>query len=197
MITFTSAARQQIAANMDVDGKEELVLRLRAKRRGPGGFDYDLTFVGQDEGEIGDRVVETGDFSVFLDPESADLLRGTTIDFVHTLERVGFDFDNPNSGWKDPIARRVQEVIDRQIDPRVGAHGGSITLLEVRDGVALLTMGGGCQGCSQAAVTLRQGVEARIKEAVPEILRIVDTTDHQAGENPFLCEPGEGDSPFG
>ena len=91
----------------------------------------------------------------------------------------------PIAGWADPLAARVQAVLDTQVNPGVAAHGGYIDLLEVRDGTAFISMGGGCVGCAQVDVTLRQGVEVSIKQAVPEIIAIVDTTDHASGENPY------------
>jgi len=48
-------------------------------------------------------------------------------------------------------------------------------------------MGGGCQGCGMADVTLKQGVEKSIRQAVPEIGAIMDTTDHATGRNPYYA----------
>ena len=79
----------------------------------------------------------------------------------------------------------MQDVIDRQINPGVGSHGGQVTLVEVKDGTAFMRFGGGCQGCAAVDVTLKQGVETAIRNAVPSISAIVDVTDHQAGENPY------------
>lgn len=197
MITFTDAARRQILDNMDVEGQEQLALRLSARREGPGSFDYDLLFVGKDEREPEDTVVDAGGFTVLLDTESARYLAGTTVDFVHDLQRIGFRFDNPNSGWDDPVARKVQKILDEGINPQVASHGGHIVLLGVDDGAVRVEMRGGCQGCGKAAQTLRQGVESMLREAVPEMTRLVDVTDHGAGTTPYF--PGEdpaGHSPF-
>jgi len=94
--------------------------------------------------------------------------------------------DNPMEGWRDPVAARVQEVLDRQINPSVAAHGGYVDLLEVRDGAAYVQLGGGCQGCAQVDVTLRQGIEVAIMAAVPQVTQVIDTTDHAAGLNPYF-----------
>ena len=83
------------------------------------------------------------------------------------------------------MARAVQDVIDRQINPGVGSHGGMVTLVDVRDGTAFLRFGGGCQGCAAVDVTLKQGVETAIRAAVPSISAIVDATDHDAGTSPY------------
>ena len=80
---------------------------------------------------------------------------------------------------------RVQGVLDREVNPSVASHGGVVRLLDVRDNQVYLQMGGGCQGCGQADVTLKQGVEVAIRAEVPEVGEILDTTDHAAGNNPY------------
>ena len=84
-----------------------------------------------------------------------------------------------------PLADRVKQVIDMQVNPAIASHGGSVTLVEVRDDVVYLEMMGGCQGCGMAAVTLAQGIRRIIMESVPEVRDIVDVTNHDAGDNPY------------
>ena len=50
-----------------------------------------------------------------------------------------------------------------------------------------LQLGGGCQGCGMASVTLKQGIETALRESIPEITEVVDVTDHQGGENPYYA----------
>jgi len=80
----------------------------------------------------------------------------------------------------------VQQVFDTQINPAIAAHGGFVQLLDVKDGVAYVQLGGGCQGCGMADVTLKQGIVVAVKEAVPEIREVVDSTDHASGANPYF-----------
>jgi Fe-S cluster biogenesis protein NfuA len=80
---------------------------------------------------------------------------------------------------------KIQYLLDHQINPGVAAHAGFVELLDVRDGVAYVRMGGGCQGCGAADFTLRQGIEAIILKEVPEVREIRDVTDHAAGTNPY------------
>ncbi|HEY6538506.1 MAG TPA: NifU family protein [Candidatus Dormibacteraeota bacterium] len=90
----------------------------------------------------------------------------------------------------DPLAQAVQQLLDQEINPAVAGHGGYIGLLDIADGVAYLQMGGGCQGCGLAEVTLSQGVRSAITERFPEIREVVDTTDHASGTNPYY-EPAK------
>ena len=72
-----------------------------------------------------------------------------------------------------------------QINPQIAAHGGFAELVAVEGSIAYLRMGGGCQGCGMAAVTLSQGIEVAILDSVPEITEVVDVTDHAGGTNPY------------
>ncbi|HUY57607.1 MAG TPA: NifU family protein [Candidatus Micrarchaeaceae archaeon] len=90
----------------------------------------------------------------------------------------------------DPLAQAVQQMLDAEINPAVAGHGGYIGLLDIADGVAYVQMGGGCQGCGLAEVTLSQGVRGAIIERFPEIVEVVDTTDHASGSNPYY-EPAK------
>ena len=87
--------------------------------------------------------------------------------------------------------QKFQRFLDEEINPAVAAHGGFVTLLDIKDHVAYVQMGGGCQGCGMVNVTLKQGIEARMNEVLPEIKELVDTTDHANGTNPYY-QPGKG-----
>ena len=197
IVTVTEAARRQIARLLSSEGRDDLALRMAiVGRGGPGGFQYRLGFVGREEKTADDQVIEAGGFEIYVDPGSVDRLRGASIDYVDELQQSGFRIDNPNSPWSDPRARAVQELLDREINPAIAAHGGFIQLLDVKDDVVYISMGGGCHGCGMADVTLRQGVEVRIKEEVPGIRAVVDTTDHAGGTNPYYRAAQGGASPL-
>jgi Fe-S cluster biogenesis protein NfuA len=87
----------------------------------------------------------------------------------------------------EEIRRRVQQVLDTIINPAVASHGGMVTLLDVNNNAVFLEFGGGCQGCGMVSVTLKYGVERTIRDEVPEIGEILDTTDHAAGRNPYYA----------
>ena len=164
-------------------------IRLSLAGRGPDGFQHRLTMVDEGEEPAEDLVQRLDeDLALFVESANLDYLDGVTVHFDPTDERTnGFVFENPNPLWLDDLAMRLQELIDQSINPGIAAHGGYVTLLDLKDRVAYLEMGGGCQGCGLAAVTLTQGIEVAVREALPEIERIVDTTDHAGGENPYYA----------
>jgi len=97
----------------------------------------------------------------------------------------GFQSESSAADKDDSLAFRVQQVIETMINPGVAGHGGYVTLLGVKSEIAYIKMGGGCQGCGAADLTLKQGIVTTIKAHVPEIQEVLDSTDHAAGENPF------------
>jgi Fe-S cluster biogenesis protein NfuA len=90
------------------------------------------------------------------------------------------------------IREKCEEILEAQINPAVASHGGSISIIDVKDAVAYVKLSGGCQGCASSAATLKQGVERSFREAVPELDDVLDTTDHAAGANPYYAAPGAG-----
>ena len=197
-MTITEAAQQQISSLLADEDRQGLALRLGITGRRPGGFQYKLGFVREDEKAVDDVVIEAGSFKVFIDAESVPNLQGATLDFQEDAMQSGFKINNPNSGWTDPKAIAIQKLLDEHINPAVADHGGYVVLLDVKDDIAYVALGGGCQGCGMADVTLKQGIEALITEEVPGISRVVDSTDHASGTNPFYqpAKGGRGQSPL-
>lgn len=189
MLNFTDTARAMVRAFGEY--ADQPALRIAITGGSPFAPRYELTIVEEGEREDGDVVFDGGGFPVIVDAGSAPRLEGATVDWIETPAGGAFEVRNPNVPAPGavrptgPLAERVQQVLDERINPGVAAHGGEIGLVDVRDNIAYITMNGGCQGCAMSRITLRQGVERMIREAVPEIAGIEDVTDHMAGSNPY------------
>ena len=85
----------------------------------------------------------------------------------------------------EELKSKVQELIDTMINPAIAGHGGYVDLIDVQDSRVYLQMGGGCQGCGAADITLKSGIERLIKDELPEVTEVLDTTDHASGANPY------------
>ncbi len=145
-----------------------------------------------------DAVVRQRDLAIVVPECDFDKVRGATIDWRDDpFGTSGLRVDNPNTpspaiGAPPPadlsgdVPQRVIQVLDQQVNPTIAAHGGRAELVAVEQGTAYLRLGGGCQGCAMATVTLSQGIETAIIQAVPEITSVVDVTDHQTGTNPYF-----------
>jgi Fe-S cluster biogenesis protein NfuA len=105
--------------------------------------------------------------------------------FVAVARDPAADPAAKEAGLDTPAAITIQALLDDEINPSVAAHGGHVDLVAVRDKRVYLRLGGGCQGCGMANVTLRQGIEVAILDKVPEIEEILDVTDHAGGTNPY------------
>jgi Fe-S cluster biogenesis protein NfuA len=102
----------------------------------------------------------------------------------------GFETD-PETGLDSEEGQAIQRLLEEHINPQVASHGGHIELVDVQKDTAYIRMGGGCQGCGMANVTLKQGVAKTIQAQIPTITNVLDVTDHGGGTNPFY-QPGKG-----
>ena len=183
--------------SQEPDGNE---LALGIKIAGVEGtqFRYEMAMVRTEDIAPEAVTEQHGELTTFYPADSVDNLRGATLDLSRDLLNPGLVIENPNSlsppilnpdapppDLSGPVPERVQQVLDQQINPAIAGHGGVAELVAVEDSTAFLRLGGGCQGCGLASVTLSQGIETTLLEMVPEITRVVDVTDHAAGANPF------------
>mgnify|MGYP001342980867 FL=1 len=186
MLTITDLAKEKLAGfAAQADGDDVLVLQVAIVGRGANGFQYDLQLVSQKDTADDDVVCEIDGVIVSIAAKSAVHMDGATLDFKESLMGGGFHFDNPNPMWADPIEQAVAEVIESKVNPAVASHGGTVSLVGIDEGQAVISFGGGCQGCGMADVTLKQGIEVMIMDEVEGITGVVDITDHAAGTNPF------------
>ena len=178
MITFTDRAQEMLKTFLG-DGEETQSLRISV-----GGTatapSFDLTLVDPGERTADEREIVSGDVPVFVKEDDSALLEGATVDFVERVNESGFEV-RPAAG-----VVRVREVLDSQVNPAIAAHGGLISLVDIEDTEIYVEMSGGCQGCALSRMTLRQGVERMLREAVPELTEVHDITDHASGENPYM-----------
>jgi len=195
-IELTDVARQKFIEFLAAEKDPGQAIRLAVEKHSPRNFHYQLDLVSEADEAEAHIVLEYEGFNLLVEPSSAPSLDGAKIDFAQRGLESGFSFDNPNTRWKNPVAQAVQDILDHQVNPGIASHGGVVTLLDVKDATAYVSFGGGCQGCGMADVTLKQGVEVAIINAVEEINAVLDTTDHAAGENPYYQPSHDGESPL-
>jgi Fe/S biogenesis protein NfuA len=190
VITFTETARKHVVSFLEQES-DPLAVRVAVLDSSPLAPKYDLSLVAEDERAPSDRVFPGEGFEIVVPEESVALLEGATVDWLESMSGSGFKVESPNLrplGVEAPtgdLADQVRQVIDIQINPSIASHGGSVSLVDVRDTVVYLEMTGGCQGCGMAAVTLSQGIRRILTEALPQITEIHDVTNHAAGANPY------------
>jgi len=190
-LNITERAQEVVRSYMEQSEGERMALRIAAQQGGIGGPRFDLTLVGDSDREEGDVQVDMGDFLVLVSGDSADRLDGATVDYVERVNESGFEVRPPAKSPKvsgppqGELATKVKDVLDAQVNPAVSAHGGEIVLVDVKGSEIFIEMAGGCQGCALSRMTLKQGVERMVRQAIPEITAVHDVTDHTSGDNPF------------
>ncbi|NNF13695.1 MAG: hypothetical protein HKN72_10740 [Gemmatimonadetes bacterium] len=194
MIRFTDRAREMLQTFLGDEEDQALRIRVGGPRTAPT---FDLSLVATTERQDEERPLETDGITVFVKEDDMLLVDGADIDYVERVNESGFEVrpaegavPTPGSGSNGTptgaIAEKVREVLDSQVNPAIAAHGGMISLVDVEETEIYVEMGGGCQGCALSRMTLRQGVERMLREAVPELTAVHDITDHASGENPYL-----------
>jgi len=194
MFQISETAKEKLNEVMREQEKPIYALRVAIGGRGPQGFMYQLGFVSVENHKDEDSVFDIDGIKVLIDAETLPNITGSTMNYEEDSYQTGFTIDNPNPLWQDPLSMKVQTVLDERVNPTLAAHGGFVSLMEVNENVAHVAMGGGCQGCGMASATLNDGIIVMIREAVPEIIEIVDVTNHALGENPFYASSEEGKS---
>lgn len=120
------------------------------------------------------------DWDVLLEP-----LQGLLQEHLeHNTQLEGLQAPVKNSLEGDE-AQQLKEFIKDQINPSLAAHGGYVELKSLENKAAYLQMGGGCQGCGMSQMTMMDGIENALKEKFPFVERVIDVTDHTAGDNPY------------
>jgi Fe/S biogenesis protein NfuA len=174
-------------------GESEIGLFIEVTGTRQGQYAYELAFIPTEDAEKDHHVERHGDLAVMIPHQSVEPLRGASL----TMGEDGLAMDNPNrptaspamaapqGTLEGPLAEQVSQVLIEAVNPAIAAHGGRAELVSVDGTIAYLKLGGGCQGCGMAQVTLKQGIERILKESIPELTDVVDVTDHASGTDPY------------
>ena len=193
IIEITDEALVQLKILRDEEPeKERLGLRLEVMAAPGEEFKYDLSFEIVTQAAFSDEVRTINGLKVIIPLASFEFINGGTLDYS---ERQGLIIRNPNKPPAamieglvndDEFSAAIETVISVDVNPALASHGGFVTFVgHDTEGVAYLTMGGGCHGCSMSKMTMLEGVQTTLIEQVPGVLKVRDITDHAAGANPY------------
>jgi Fe/S biogenesis protein NfuA len=165
-----------------------------------GEYTYNMTLKPRSGAAPDDSVQDHDGLTIVVSERDVEALSGATVDWEGDALQGGLKLVNPNRpdpsspaiggdmelDLSGPLAQRVYEIVEHQVNPAIAAHGGRAELVSVEEPIAYVRLHGGCQGCGMAAVTLHQGIEVAIKDNIPEIEQVIDVTDHASGQNPYF-----------
>lgn len=207
VLTLTDEARNVVTDALNAEEHADtLALYVEVTGTRGAGYSYDLYFSDRGDAPEGAATGNDGGVTIVIPPKSIERLRGSRLEFanegggglvlvnpnVPTPEEMnpGVPADILAMGVDGPLALLAIEVLEASVNPAIAAHGGRADLiaLDEEKRVAYLKLSGGCQGCSMSRLTLSQGIETQLIEAIPELTGVVDVTDHASGENPFYSK---------
>ena len=204
VLTLTPEARNVV---LDALAQEEqsstLALWIEVTGVRAGSYVYDLFFSDRADADA-DATIDTDDeLAIVIPAASVERLRGARLEFSGD-GGGGLVLVNPNvpspeeanpgvpaevlaKGLSGDLALRAIAVLEHQVNPSIASHGGRADLVALDDEklVAFVRLSGGCQGCAMSRMTLSQGIETTLREEIPELVGVIDVTDHASGENPF------------
>ncbi|NNN02223.1 MAG: hypothetical protein HKL86_10370 [Acidimicrobiaceae bacterium] len=206
IISMTDEARNVVidALNSE-DNSDALALYVEVTGTRGSGYSYDLYFSDRADAPEGSVVGSDGGVTVVVPRSSVDRLRGSRLEFA-SEGGGGLVLVNPNIptpeevnpgvpaeilalGIDGPLATLAVAVLDETVNPSIASHGGRADLvaLDEAERIAYVKLSGGCQGCAMSRMTLSQGIETSLREAIPELTNVIDVTDHASGVNPFYA----------
>jgi Fe/S biogenesis protein NfuA len=193
LLDITPAALEKLLELRDAEpDAEQLGLRLEIASAPGEDFRYDLSFDEYLSAAFTDEVRTIGGLKVIVPQRDLEQIQGSTLDHTDTQ---GLVIRNPNRPAApvvdgltndDALSAQIEAMVSGEVNPALAAHGGFVTYVgHDGEGTAFLTMGGGCHGCSMSRLTMLDGVQTMLVEAIDGIERVKDLTDHSTGENPY------------
>jgi Fe/S biogenesis protein NfuA len=207
VLTLTEEARNVVHdALQNETPSETLALWVEVTGTRGTGYTYDLYFSELNLAPEDAAIGKDGDITIVVPKASVDRLRGSRLEFANE-GGGGLVLVNPNSpsleeinpgvpadvlalGIEGPLGSIAVVVLEEQVNPSIAQHGGRADLIAMDEEshTAYIKLSGGCQGCSMSRMTLSQGIETMLREAIPELEKVLDVTDHASGDNPFYTE---------
>ncbi len=206
ILTLTDEARNVVLDALANEAQSEgLALFVEVTGTRGGGYAYDLYFSDRADAPTDATIGRDGDVTIVIPSPSVERLRGSRLEFASDggggLVLVNPNVPSPEEanpgvpadilalGIDGPMALFAVDVLEQSVNPSIASHGGRADLvaLDEEKKVAYVKLSGGCQGCAMSRMTLSQGIETALREAIPELEGVIDVTDHASGVNPFYA----------
>ncbi len=190
-ITITESAQKYLADLLSKQEIEGIGIRMFVSDPGTPKAETCIAYCRPGEEEDDDTIMEMDGFKAYFGQRSLPFLEDAKVDYADDKFGGQLTIRAPNSRMPNvnddsPIEDKINYVLYNDVNPGLAAHGGMISLEDVEDGIAILRFGGGCQGCGQADVTLKEGVEKTMLEKIPELKGIRDVTDHSDRSQAYI-----------
>jgi len=191
MITISETAQKHFSKLLE-NQPEDTNIRVFVVNPGTPSAECGVSYCPPEAIESDDQSFDFSGFKALVDPESAPFLIDAVIDFEQEEMGAQLTLKAPNAKMQKvpddaPLLERVRYVVETEVNPSLASHGGKISVLEItEEGFAIVQFGGGCNGCSQVDVTLKDGIEKQLLVLFEgELKGVKDVTEHEAGEHSY------------
>lgn len=190
-INITPAAQDYLADLLEKQNVTGIGIRVFITQPGTPYAETCIAYCKPGEEKPDDIAIALERFTAWIDGVSEPFLEDALVDYA--TDRMGgqLTIKAPNAkvpmvNEDSPLNERINYYLQTEINPGLASHGGQVTLIDVvEEGIAVLQFGGGCQGCGQADVTLREGIEKTLLTRIPELKGVRDITDHSNRDNAY------------
>jgi len=192
-ILVTMSAKEHFSNLIAKEEVPGMGLRIFLDQPGHPKADISIAFCPPGEHRGTDTPLSLSGFTLYIDKASIPFLEGAEIDFKKDALGGQLAISAPNLHGSQPqvdasLSERVNYILMNEINPSLASHGGKVSLVEITPNKeVVLRFGGGCHGCGMADVTLKQGIEKTLMTQLPEVMAVIDVTDHSVGENPYYA----------
>jgi Fe/S biogenesis protein NfuA len=190
-ITITEAAQDYLAGLLEKQNTPGIGIRVFITQPGTQYAETCIAYCKPGEQKPEDTSFDLKDFTAWIDAISEPFLEDAVVDYAQDRMGGQLTIKAPNAkvpmiSEDSPINERINYYLQTEINPGLASHGGMVSLVDVvEDGIAVLRFGGGCQGCGQVDLTLKDGVERTLIERIPDLKGVRDVTDHTNRENAY------------
>ncbi len=191
MVFITESAQEYLAGLLSKQEGDNIGIRMFVSNPGTPQAETCIAYCRPGEESEDDEVVDYQTFKAYFEKKSLPFLQDAKVDYASDKMGGQLTIKAPNSKMPQvnddsPVQDRINYVLYNDINPGLAAHGGQVSLVEYTDDhYAILKFGGGCQGCSEVDLTLKEGVEKTLMEKIPELAGVRDTTDHSDTSNAY------------
>ena len=192
MFTISNEAEVYIAELFEEQGEKDLALKVEVEKAGTPVANVTFGFCRPSELHKKHKKFSYEGFDAYISVSYLDYLKDSDVALKTegiarklTIQAPNAKGDAPS---KDaPLKERIKYTIATTINPNLASHGGFCELIDVTEkNEVVLNFGGGCQGCSSVAITLKDGIEGQLKRLYPEVVGVLDYTDHSDKTNAYM-----------
>ena len=183
MVTITESGQTYLIELLAKQDGDEVNVRIYISDPGTPAAETCIAFCRPDDVHEEDKIQVYEGFKAYIEEKSIPFMVDAVVDYAEDRFGGQLTIKAPNSrspqlNEGSSLEDTVNYYLASEVNPSLASHGGNVSLIALEDEIAILQFGGGCQGCGQVDLTLKDGVEKTLLERIPSLKGVRDSTDH-------------------